>query len=257
MPHPIALRQPADRRAFTLIELLTCQPKLQRRQARGAFTLIELLVVIAIIALLVSILLPSLNRAKELGKTAVCVSHFRQIGQGFGLYASTHQGFGPVTKNEDKNKMWTCHISEFVGGPKMNGAGGLWSVDHDNSLLYGCPNFVYNPNTYWVTGYGMNPFVMAPEPDGVNGNSSYWAWYGGSKLPSIKGGYKHMATQWTKPSSHAFLTDTIDWHFFPDRHTGDVKAEFRHGDRAPFLFVDGHVATQANGFEAVDSVINP
>jgi prepilin-type N-terminal cleavage/methylation domain-containing protein len=47
---------------------------------RGAFTLIELLMVMAIIAILASMLLPSLGRGKELAKETQCVSNFRQIG---------------------------------------------------------------------------------------------------------------------------------------------------------------------------------
>ncbi len=51
------------------------------------FTLVELLVVIAIIALLVTILLPALNRAREQAKRAVCSSNQRQIGIGMNIYA--------------------------------------------------------------------------------------------------------------------------------------------------------------------------
>ena len=62
---------------------------LSRRPARASgFTLIELLVVIAIIALLVSILLPSLNRAKELTKSVVCQANLRSIGIAMGMYTT-------------------------------------------------------------------------------------------------------------------------------------------------------------------------
>ena len=74
---------PAKReRGFTLIEL----PAMRER----GFTLIELLVVIAIISLLVSILLPSLQQAKELAKLVTCQSNLRHIGLGFHMYLTEH-----------------------------------------------------------------------------------------------------------------------------------------------------------------------
>ena len=66
------------------------------RSSKNAFTLIELLVVIAIIALLASILMPSLSSARNAAKSSVCMSNLRQIGIQNALYLNKYQVFPPV-----------------------------------------------------------------------------------------------------------------------------------------------------------------
>ena len=60
------------------------------------FTLIELLIVIAITTLLIAILIPVANRAREIGQRAVCLSNLRQLTLAWNLYAEDNDGLTPL-----------------------------------------------------------------------------------------------------------------------------------------------------------------
>ena len=65
---------------------------------RKAFTLIELLVVIAIIGLLMAILMPALNLARDHGRRASCMSNMRQVGLALALYQNEYERTPPKTQ---------------------------------------------------------------------------------------------------------------------------------------------------------------
>jgi prepilin-type N-terminal cleavage/methylation domain-containing protein len=82
-------------------------------RARTAFTLIELLVVVAIIALLISILLPSLAMARETAKAAVCAHNVRQVTLAGSMWLSdTRRQRAPAHRG------WAAFVMEMTSGVK-------------------------------------------------------------------------------------------------------------------------------------------
>jgi prepilin-type N-terminal cleavage/methylation domain-containing protein/prepilin-type processing-associated H-X9-DG protein len=96
----------------------------RKPRSRVGFTLVELLVVIGIIALLISILLPALNKARESANQTKCMSNLRTIGQGLALYCAENKGVLPA-----------AYMYEFVNGQQPNAA--VAGYVHWSSYLYG------------------------------------------------------------------------------------------------------------------------
>ena len=95
-----------------------------RRQRRRGFTLIELLVVVAIIALLISILLPSLSRAREQSRATLCMSNLKQVGLGFYYY---------MEDNEDRpppNRLKSSSGAPYGGTPPDFRDSDWWYYQH-------------------------------------------------------------------------------------------------------------------------------
>ena len=127
------------------------------RRSRG-FTLIELLVVIAIITLLLSILLPSLQRTKELARQVICKSQLKQIGTAFCVYTNDYKRYLPVCY-EDATTNWFVALGNPYLGFSQEGDSLFWFA-HSNKTVYSCPsNLIEHPEAINRTTYGMNLFA--------------------------------------------------------------------------------------------------
>jgi prepilin-type N-terminal cleavage/methylation domain-containing protein len=123
---------------------------------KNGFTLVELLVVIGIIAVLIGILLPALNKARESANRTACMSNLRQLTTGWMMYANEFRGNLVFAETDDFSKTpvpagivpedvgkigW---VIDTPGDPNANTessvkAGALWKYN-PSAAVYRCPS---------------------------------------------------------------------------------------------------------------------
>lgn len=183
-------------------------------KTRNAFTLVEILVVISIIALLLSILIPSLNLARGQAKSIVCLTRLNQVGLCVNMYASDYNEHFPILYMEKEKKFWTQLLVE---GNYLT----------DKQILV-CNN--QEPKefeTYWRT-YGMNIHLSwSSKLIEITQPSGYMAYADSIFLGRSRKEYKKQSYYFNQFTEGDAATDIRPIHL---RHVGNQKANVIFAD---------------------------
>ena len=198
------------------------------------FTLIELLVVVSILVILLALLLPALNKARERGEAITCLNNLKELSLVMQSYANDWNGYTvyslggkPWTSALRDAGYWKDYRELFLFCPKLKEA----SMAPSSSLQY----TTYGAHKVWTVyindwiEMGFGDFVVETLADG----SSYF------NLPKVK-----------RPSELLLFADTANLNksplvgswTCPVRGAGTAKElqSFHHDLRSNVAFVDGH-----------------
>ncbi len=239
--------------------------KVMARKIRG-FTIIELLVVIGIIAVLIAILLPTVQRAMEQARSLRCASNMRQIGLMITMYSTQNNGILPLGRYAGVGNggfgSWKAFLAQggFVKSQyeiSLSSEGFSRIAATNSTATRGLSPRLYCSS--FLTGKGQFETYMYPSAaDEINGGPSWLPVGGGTKATSAPWQYRWAKISTFRNSSNKLMLlengatnnyDVWSWYRAEAGPTGSRTVNWlAHRTGANYLFVDGHVEFQPKSF---------
>ena len=202
------------------------------------FTLIELLVVIAIIAILASMLLPALNKARETSRRIVCTSNLKSIGAGITLYADSYNAYLP----SETPPIDSYSDAYIIRGTKWFGLGHLFEGKFlpisQSEILY-CPGYLAKGAVLYgrATIEGQEAQILAGTCAWANMTYNYRMYENGD------GGVNSKPLRISKIKGQEILMSDGSEYYTIGKYNG---SNFTHTGGFNLLYADGHVTLWNN-----------
>ena len=216
-----------------------------RRRHRG-FTLIELLVVISAIALLLGILTPALNMARQKARSVSCLSRMRQIGMASVMYVQDNNGHFARSSHSAASVgclRWGPAFMPYLGyGDYKGSKTPAWEAA--SQKFYRCPsdrrkNFTYSyGKNVW---FELEAYETAEALEISNGPTYHTVMKVRRPGTTIEFGELRSPSAEDHFMAHFWLMDTDIFEGMDTTVEIDTK---RHGGMANYIYIDGHVETQ-------------